>query len=134
MRYTHVVALVGTGRAHVAVRLGPVDQFDIGVGIDRFHEAIGHADRDVEIGQVAMVLGVDEVLDVRMVAAQHAHLGTAAGTGGFHGFAGAVEDAHVGNRAGGTRLGVLDAGALRADGGKVVTDATAAAHGFGRMR
>ena len=42
-----------------------------------------------------LILGVDEILDVRVVAAQHAHLGAAAGAGGLHGFAGSVEDAHV---------------------------------------
>jgi hypothetical protein len=74
-----------------------------------------------------------KILDVRMVAAQHAHLGAAAGAGGFDGFAGAVEDAHVGNRAGGARLGALDVGALRPDAGKVIADTAAAAHGFGGL-
>ena len=96
-----ILALVSAGIAHVSVGLGAMDEFDIRVSIDRFHEAVGHADRDVEIGQVAMVLGVNEILDIRMVAAQHAHLGAAAGAGGFDGLAGAVEDAHVGDRAGG---------------------------------
>src|SRR6185369_14405482 len=128
-----VLALVGAGGLHFAVRLGAVGQFDIGVGIDGFHEGVGDADGNVEIGEVALVLGVDEDFDIRMVAAQHAHLGATAGAGGFDGFAGAVEDAHVGDRAGSARLGALDAGALRSDGRKVVADAAAATHGFGGL-
>jgi hypothetical protein len=88
--------------------LGLVHQLDVAVGLDGLHEGVGDADRDVEVGEVALVLGVDEFLDVRVVAAQHAHLRAAARTGGFHRLAGAVEDAHVGHRAGGARLRALD--------------------------
>ena len=50
----------------------------------------------LEIGQVAVILGVDEVLDVRMVAAQHAHLGDRGGTGAdSHGFAGERSEVRV---------------------------------------
>ena len=94
-----VVALVGAGGLDVGAGLGAVGQFDFAIGLDGLHEGIGDADRDVEVGQVAVVLGVDEVLDVRMVAAQHAHLGAAAAAGGFDGLAGTVEHAHVGDRA-----------------------------------
>jgi hypothetical protein len=111
-----------------------VRQLDIAVGFDGLHEGVGDADRDVEVGQVALVLGVDEHLDVRMVAAQHAHLGAAPAAGGFDGLAGAVEDAHVGDRARGARLRALDVGADRADGGEVIADAAAAAHGLGGLR
>ena len=38
------------------------------------HQGIGHADRDVEVAQIALILGVDEFFDVGMVAAHHAHL------------------------------------------------------------
>jgi len=110
-----------------------VCQFDVAVGFHGLHEGIGDADRDVEVGQVAGILGVDEFLDVRMVAAQHAHLGATAGAGGLDGFAGAVEDAHVRHRAGGARLGTLDAGALRTDGREVIADAATATHGFGGL-
>jgi len=41
-----------------------VHQLDFGVVLDRPHEGVGHADRDVEVGEVALVLGVDEFLDV----------------------------------------------------------------------
>ncbi len=125
--------MIGAGRLHVGVGFGAVHQFDIGVAVDRFHEGVGDADRDVEVGQVALVLGVDEDFDVGMVAAQHAHLRAAAGAGRFDGLARAVEDAHVGNRAGGARLRALDVGALRPDAGKVVADAAAAPHRLGRL-
>ena len=59
--------------------------------------------------------------------------GTTAGAGRFDGFAGAVKNAHVGNRAGSTRLGALDVGALRTNAGEVITDAAAATHGFGGL-
>jgi hypothetical protein len=68
------------------------------------------------------------------VAAQHAHLRAAAAAGGFDGFAGAVEDTHVGDGAGSARLCALDVGADRTDGRKVIADATAAAHGFGGLQ
>ena len=125
-----IFALEGTGGLHVDIRFGAVRQLDIGVGIDGLHERIGDADRDVEVGEVAVVLGVDEVLDVRMVAAQHAHLGAATGTCRFDGLAGAVEDAHVGDGAGSARVRALDQRADRADRREVVADATAATHGF----
>jgi hypothetical protein len=80
-----------------------VDQIYGKVLFNRSHEFIGDADRDVEVGEVALVLGVDEVLDVRVVAAQHAHLRAAARARRFHRLAGAVEDAHVGHRAAGAR-------------------------------
>ncbi len=129
-----VVALVGAGLLDVGAGLGAMHQFDIAVGFDRLHEGVGDADRDVEVGQVALVLGVDEGFDIRVVAAQHAHLRAAAAAGGFDGLAGAVEHAHVGDRAGSARLRALHMGADRADGGKVVADAAAAAHGFGGLR
>ncbi|MPN54949.1 hypothetical protein SDC9_202628 [bioreactor metagenome] len=62
-------------------------QFHVSVDLDGFHELVGDGDRNVEIGQVAMILGVDEFLDVRMVATQHAHLRATTGAGRFDGFA-----------------------------------------------
>ena len=128
-----VVALVAAGRLDVVGGLGLVGELDVAIGLDGLHEGVGHGDGDVEVGQVAVVLGVDEFLDVRVVAAQHAHLGAAAGAGGFDGLAGAVEDAHVGHRAGGIRLGAAHHRALRADRREVVADPAAAAHGLGGL-
>jgi hypothetical protein len=73
-----VVALVGAGGLDLFGGLGLVHQLDVAVGLDGLHEGVGDADRDVEVGEVAFILGVDEFLDVRVVAAQHAHLRAAA--------------------------------------------------------
>ncbi len=50
-------------------RLGGVPELDLAVALDSAHEGVGHRDRHVEVGERAVALGVDEVLDVRMVAA-----------------------------------------------------------------
>ena len=125
-----VVALVA---AVLGPGLGLVHQLDVLVLLHRQHELVGHPDRDVEVGQLALVLGVDEVLDVGMVAAQHPHLRPAPRAGRLHGFARAVEHAHIGNRAAGARMGALHLGALGADRREVVAHAAAAAHRFGRL-
>src|SRR5439155_20551262 len=108
-----------------AFDLGPrlVDELDLAVVLHRGHELVGDADRDVEVGEVAVVLGVDEVLDVGVVAAQYAHLRAAARAGRLDRFARAVEDPHVGDRAARARLRALDLGAPRTDGREVVADA-----------
>jgi hypothetical protein len=41
-----------------------VHQFDLAVGLHGLHEGVGDAHGDVEVLQVAAVLGVDELLDV----------------------------------------------------------------------
>ena len=125
-----VVALVGAGRFHFAVRFGAVGELDFSVVLDGLHERVCDADRDIEIGQIAFVFGVDEDFNVRVVAAQHAHLRATPGAGGFDGFTGAVKDAHIGHRAGGTRLCALDLGALWPDRREVIADTTAPAHCF----
>jgi hypothetical protein len=121
-------------RLDVAGRLGLVYQVDRAVGFDRLHEGVGHADRHVEVGQIAAVLGVDELLDVRVIAAQYAHLRAATAAGGLDRFARAVEHPHVADRAGGARLRAAHARTDRADAGEVVTDAATAAHGFRCLR
>src|SRR5262245_7548432 len=67
------------------------------ITLDCVHESVGHCDADIEIAQLAAVLGVDEILDIGMVAAQDAHLGTAARACGFHRLTALVEHAHVGD-------------------------------------
>ena len=57
----------GVGSAAAA----PCARAPVAVGLDRAHERVGHRDADVEVAQIAVVLGVDEVLDVRVVAAQY---------------------------------------------------------------
>ena len=79
-----VVALVGAGVHLLAPRPGFVRQLDVGVMLDCHHECIGDANRDVEVGELALVLGMDEFLDVGMVATQHAHLRAAPRAGRLH--------------------------------------------------
>ena len=80
---------------------GAVHLLDGRVRLHGLHEGIGQADGNVEVGEITPVLGVDELLDVRVVAAKHPHLRAAARAGGFHGFAGAIEHPHVRHRASG---------------------------------
>ena len=51
------------------------------------HQGIGDAHGNIEVAQVALILCADEFLDVRMVAAQHAHLSATTRTCRFNGFA-----------------------------------------------
>jgi len=110
-----------------------VHQFPLRIGLHSFHESIGDSDGEVEVAQIAAILGVDESLNIGMVAAQHAHLRTAARTGGLHGFATAVEYAHVRHRAAGAAVGAFYQRIFRANGGKVIADTPATAHGFGGL-
>ena len=111
-----------------------MSKFNVTIDFNSLHERVGDTDGNVEIGQVALVLGVYEIFDVGMITTHHAHLCTTATTCRFHGLTGAVEYAHVGNRAGGARLGAFDMGTERADGGKIVANAAAATHGLGRLQ
>jgi hypothetical protein len=129
-----VVALVRARRPDVRRRFGLVNQLDFAVGFHRAHEFVGDADRDVEVGEIALVLRVDEGLDVGMIATKHAHLRAAARTRGFHRLARTVEHAHVRHRSTRARLRAVDHRALRADGREVVAHAAAAAHGLGSFR
>jgi hypothetical protein len=128
-----VVALARAFGHLLRAGAGAVHQVKGGVVLHCLHEGIGHADRDVEVGEIAGVLRVDELLDVGVVAAQHPHLRAAPRARRFHGFAGAVEDAHVRHRAGGAGLRARNPGPARADAREVVAHAAAAAHGLGRF-
>jgi hypothetical protein len=125
--------LVRAGGLLRGAGLGAVHQRELGVGGHRLHERIGHADREVEVLQVAFVLGVDELLDVRVVAAQHAHLRAAARAGAFDRLARAVEHAHVADRARRVAARAAHPRAARADAREVVAHAAAAAHGLGGL-
>src|SRR5262249_60684915 len=55
------------------------DQLPLPAGLDRFHEAVGDADREVGVvdpGEV--LLDGDELLDVRVVVVEHQHQGAPA--------------------------------------------------------
>ena len=70
-------------------------QLDRAVGFHRLHKNISDPHRNIEIGEPAAVLGVDEGLDVRVVTAQHPHLRAAPGAGRLHRLARAVKHFHV---------------------------------------
>ena len=127
-------ALVGALLDQGRTRLCRVHQLEFGVVFDGLHECIRDADRDVEVRQAVVVLGVDELVEVGVVAAQDAHLGTAARARRLDRLAGAVEDTHVAHRPGGVRVRALDHRTAWADATEVVADAATATHGLCRLR
>ncbi len=110
-----------------------VHEIPCAVAFHRAHEIVGDRDADVEIRQVAVVLGVDELLDVGMVAAQDAHLGAAPRAGRLDRLATAVEHPHIRNRAAGGGMRAAHERALGPDRRKIVADAAAAPHRLGRF-
>ncbi len=51
-------------------------QLPIAVLLHRFHESIGNAHRNIEVGDRVFVrLAGDELLDIRVIHAQHGHIG-----------------------------------------------------------
>ena len=104
-----------------------------GIGIDRGHERIGNADRNVEIVQPpGFGLGADELGNIGVVAAQHPHLRPAPRARTFHRGARLVEHMHIADRAGGRRIRALHPRALGADRAEIIADPAATAHGFRR--
>ena len=108
-------------------------EFPLAVGAHRLHERIGRGDREIEVAQVAVILGVNERLHVGMIAAQHAHLRPAARAGRLDGLARLVEHPHVGKRPAGAAVGAPDVRALRPDAREVIAHAAAAPHGLGGL-
>ena len=129
-----VGTLARAGRLELGTRLGLVHELDLASVDHGLHEGIGDADRDVEVLQITFVLGVDEGLDVRVIAAQHAHLRATPCAGGFDGLAAAVEHPHVADRARGAARGAGHRRALRPDAAEVVAHPATAAHRFGGLR
>src|SRR6516164_4316315 len=69
------------------------------VGCGCLHEGSAHADRQVEVLEaLAVALGVDELLDVRVLDRQHAHVSAPTLATLLDVLGGAIEDAHEGNR------------------------------------
>ena len=84
----------GFGRARVDEGIGPAS-------VDRIHETVGQADREIEVRHLSLLLlQRDEVENVRMVDPQDAHIGPASGSPLFDDIGGHVEDAHERDRAG----------------------------------
>ncbi len=115
--------IVGAGR-------GLVRQFPVAVLFHCPHEGVRDGHADIEVAQIAVVLRVDELLDVGMIAAENPHLRAAAGACRFHRLAALVEHAHVRHWAARAALRTAHQRALGPDRGKVVADSAAAAHGF----
>ena len=125
-----VFALVGTFGQDIFIGFGHVHQFNGFVGFNGHHERVGNADRNIEVGQVALVFGVNEQLDIRVVTTHDTHLGAATCTGRLHGFAGAVKHTHVRHRARSARVRAFNTSTLRTNRREVVTHTAATAHGF----
>ena len=82
---------------------------------DSLHEGIGDADRDIEIGDGILVgLAGDEIFDIRMIDAQHSHVGAAAGAALGDLAKGLIVDAQETHRSGSLPGGGLDQGAFGA--------------------
>ena len=98
-------------------RVGDVEeaQLPIGVLLDGAHEGIRDADGDVEVGDRVFVgLAGDELFDIRVVDAQHAHVGAAARAALGDLAEGVVVDAQEAHRPGGLPGGGLDHRSVRA--------------------
>ena len=55
-------------------------QLPILVLFNSLHEGVGNADGNIKVGDVVLVgLALNEIFDIRMVHAQHGHIGAAAG-------------------------------------------------------
>ena len=95
----------------------------------RRHEGVGDEDREVEHAQPpGFALGLDEGLDVGMVAAHRRHHRAAAIAGAHDGAAHRVPHIHEGQRPRGVRADALHRRALGPQGREVVADAAALLH------
>ena len=102
----------------------------IGIRLHRVHEGVCRQHRQVEHVEAArLALGVDEILDVRVVAAHGRHHRAPARARRHDGAAHRVPHIHEGKRAGGIRSHAVHGRALGAQRGEVVADAAALLHG-----
>lgn len=105
------------------------DQRPCRIGLHGAHEVVGYQDRKVESGQrIRLALRIDELFDIRKVAAQRGHHGAAACAGGEDGGAHGIPDPHEGDRTGGDHASPAGGTAARAQGRKVVADSAALLH------
>ena len=91
------MALVRTRGDEIGRRRRLVHEIPVAILANCRDERVGDGDGDVEVRQAAVVLRVHERLDVRMIAAQDAHLRAAARARRFDGLAALVEHTHVSN-------------------------------------
>src|SRR5439155_11916045 len=85
-----------SARDRYAVR---IDQLVLTARGERVHEAVGRRHRDVEVGDAAIELAVDELEDVRVVDPEDPHVRASTRSTLLHRLGGAVEDAQKGHRA-----------------------------------
>ena len=117
-------------RRHRAVDLAVEDEVPRLVVAHGANEGVRHQHRQVEVAQAGRIgLGVDEGLDVGMVAAQRRHHGAAPRARRHDGAAHGVPHVHEADGARGVRADALHQRALGAQGGEVVADAAALLHG-----
>jgi hypothetical protein len=97
--------LAKRSRARTVCQTSPlarVAQRKVAVVAHGLHERVGDGDRDVEVGDLALFrLALDELFDVRVVDAQHAHVGPAAAAALGNLAKGLVVDAQKADGAGG---------------------------------
>ena len=96
-----------------------VDQLVVPVLFGGHHELLGDPDRDVEVGDVLIVLlAVDEIQDIGMVDPQDTHVGAPAGAALLDRLGGHVEHPHEAHRAAGHTAGGAHRAPLGAQAGK----------------
>src|SRR6476660_8925323 len=98
-------------RDRAAVR---VDQVVLAARRERVHEAVGHRHGDVEVGDAAVELAVDELEDVRVIDPEDPHVRPAARSALLHRLGRAVEDFQEGHGARRAAAGRRDDVVLRA--------------------
>ena len=117
-------------RLNGAINAAIEHQLPRAIGLDRIHEGIGDQHRQVEHPQARRVfLGLDERLNIGVVAAHGGHHGPPARACRHDGAAHRVPDIHKGQGARSIRRHTLHLGPARADGGEVIADAAALLHG-----
>ena len=82
-----------------------IDQVVLAARGQRVHEPVGGGDGDVEVGDAAVQLAVDELEDVRVVDLQDPHVGAPPGPALLDGLGRAVEDLEERDRPGGAPTG-----------------------------
>ena len=111
-----------------------VDERVLLVSLDGLHESVGDSDGDVEVVQpVVVLLGRDEIQDVRVIDPHDTHVGATAGAALFDGLGGGVEDAHEREWAAGDALGAHHHVVVRAYAREAEAGASAALVDEGRV-
>ena len=122
-------ALPEIAGSHGAIDAPAEDERPVGVPLHGLHEWVGDEYREVEIAQPPRVgLGGDELLDVRMIAAQGRHHGAAPLTGRHDGAAHGVPDVHEADGTRGIRADARDRRPARPQRREIMPDAAPLLH------